>query len=187
MYPDKLLNSYTLLTLLLLVATMNGCGVAHIRTEVESSDLHQYDKMFISVVDVHSQEVAAQDNEELQDKMVEWEAFSRAELEGYINDSHYQLMSEPPTSTDKALVAILDIDMVYGSRAARYWAGFGAGKGSVSSVLTVTDSQTGEEKFRAVAESDMAMGAFGGDMGSVLKKNIEDLVAQYPRAADTER
>lgn len=187
MRPDKLLNSHFPLTLLLLAATLNGCGVAHVRTEVESSDLHEYDKMFISEVDVHSQEVAAQDNAELQDKMVEWEAFSRAELEGYVNDSHYQLMSEPPTGTEKALVAILDIDLVYGSRAARYWGGFGAGKGSVDSVLTVIDSQTGEKKFEAVAESDMAMGAFGGDMGAVLKKNIQDLVDQYPRAADADR
>jgi hypothetical protein len=131
--------------------------------------------------------VAAKDNEALQVKMVEWESFSRDELESYVNESHYQLMNEAPVSGEKALVVNLDIDLVYGNRAARYWGGFGAGKGSVDSVLTVTDSQTGEEKFRAVAESDLAMGAFGGDMGSVLKGNIKQLVDQYPRAADSDR
>ncbi len=81
----------------------------------------------------------------------------------------------------------LDIDMVYGSRAKRYWGGFGAGRGSVDSVLTVSDNQTGEQKFRAVAESDLSVGGFGGSMEAVLKENVRELVDQYPRAPDEVR
>ncbi len=187
MYPENSLNSHFRLALMFLVATLNGCGVAHVRTEVESSDLHQYDKVFISKIDVHSQEEAAQDNAKLQELMIEWESFARDELEGYVNESHYQLMSEPPTSDEKALVITLDADLAYGNRALRWAVGFGAGQGGVDSVLTVTDSQTGEEKFRAVAESDLVMGGAGGDMQATLKKNIEQLVDQYPRAADEDR
>jgi len=172
--------------LVFLVATLYGCGVAHVRTEVESSDLHQYDKVFISKIDVHSQEEAAKDNAKLQDLMIEWESFARDELEGYVNESHYQLMSEPPTSAEKALVINLDADLAYGNRALRWAVGFGAGQGGVDSVMTVTDSQTGEEKFRAVAESDLVMGGAGGDMQATLKTNIKQLVDQYPRAADQE-
>ena len=175
------------LTLLLLVTTLYGCGVAHVRTDVASSDLHQYDKVFISEVNVHSQEAAAQDNAVLQAQMDEWEVFARGELENYVNDSHYQLISQPPAITEKALIINLDIDLTYGNRALRYWVGFGAGKGGVDSVLMATDSETGDEKFRAVAESDLSVGAFGGDMEAILKQNIKELVDQYPRVADEDR
>lgn len=187
MNSENLLTSCFPLTLLLLVTTLYGCGAAHVRTDVASSDLHQYDKVFISEVKVHSQEAAAQDNAELQSKMDEWEVFARGELENYVNDSHYQLISQPQAITKKALIINLDIDLTYGNQALRYWVGFGAGKGGVHSVLTATDSETGDEKFRALAESDLVMGGFGGDMEAVLKQNIRELVDQYPRVADEDR
>lgn len=187
MHPGNLLIRYFSLTLFLLVATLYGCGVAHVRTETESSDLHHYDKVYISEVKVYSLEDAAKTNVELQAKMDEWRSFARAELETYVNDSHYQLINKPPEDSEKALVANLDINLTYGNRAIRYFVGFGAGKGSVNSVLTVADSHTGEEKFRGVAESDLAMGAFGGDMQAILKDNIKQLIDQYPRATNADR
>ena len=187
MNSEYLLTSHFPLTLLLLVTTLYGCGVAHVRTDVASSDLHQYDKVFISEVKVQSQEAAAQNNAVLQTQMDEWEVFARGELEDYVNDSHYQLINQPPAINEKALIINLDIDLTYGNRALRYWVGFGAGKGGVDSVLTAIDSETGDEKFRATAESDLSVGAFGGDMEAILKQNIMELVDQYPRVADKDR
>jgi hypothetical protein len=187
MNSENSLTSHFPLTLLFLVTTLYGCGVAHVRTDVASSDLHQYDKVFISEVKVQSQEAAAQDNAVLQTQMDEWEVFARGELEDYVNDSHYQLINQPPAITEKALIINLDIDLTYGNRALRYWIGFGAGKGGVDSVLTAIDSETGDEKFRATAESDLSVGAFGGDMEAILKQNIRELVDQYPRRADKDR
>jgi len=184
MNSENLLNNYFRVMILFLVAMLNGCGAAHVRTDVETSDLHDYDQVFISEVKVYSEEEAAEQNEELQAEMEEWAAFSRGELENYVNESHYLLLRQPPASTDKALVLNLDIKMTYGNRALRYWVGFGSGKGGVDSVLTATDSQTGEDKFRAVADSDLSVGAFGGNMEAVLEKNIRALVDQYPRAPD---
>lgn len=147
-----------------------------------SPDLHQYEKVYISDIRVYSKEEAAKDNAELQAKMDEWKLFARNELEGYLNDSHYRLVEKIPPDGEQVLVVDLDINLAYGNRALRYWVGFGAGKGGVNSVLIVADSKTGEEKFRAVAESDLAMGGFGGDMEGVLKANIKELVDQYPDA-----
>jgi hypothetical protein len=177
-------DSKKLVFLVALLVTLGGCGTAHVRTDEQSADLHDYNNIFIDVVDVHSQEASAESNEALQTKMIEWEAFAREELEGYVNESHYQLLRSLPESPDSTLVVSLDIDLVYGNRAARYWGGFGAGKGSVDSVLTATDSATGDTKFKAVAESDLAMGAFGGDMQSVLQSNIRKLVDQYPKRSN---
>lgn len=184
MNAEKWPTSFCAPMLLMLVLTLYGCGTAQVRTDTASADIHQYEKVFISVVDVDSREESAEENVALQAKMDEWEIFARGELEGYVNDSHYQLLTESPAADEKTLIMTLDINIVYGSRAKRYLVGFGAGKGSVDSVLTVSDSQTGEQKFRAVAESDLAMGVFGGDMEEVLKKNVRELVDQYPRAPD---
>ena len=170
------------LTLVLVIATLYGCGVAHVKTDIASPDLHQYEKVYISDVRVYSEEAAAKDNAELQAKMDEWKSFARSELEGYLTESHYQLVDQPPTDDERVLVVDLDINVAYGNRALRYWVGFGAGKGGVDSVLSVSDSKTGAEKFRAVAASDLSMGAFGGDMHAVLEENIRQLVDQYPRA-----
>ena len=114
--------------------------------------------------------------------MIEWERFARSELEVYVRKSHYRLVELVNEDLWGTLVVNLDIDLAYGNRALRYWVGFGAGKGSVDSVLTVIDPMTRDEKLRVVAKSDLAIGGFGGDMEKVLKKNIKLLVEQYPPA-----
>jgi hypothetical protein len=103
-------------------------------------------------------------------------------LESYVEKSHYRLVESANEGSWGTLVVNLDIDLEYGNRAFRYWLGFGAGKGSVDSRLTVIDPITRDEKLHAVAESDLAIGGFGGDMENVLKKNIKLLVQQFPPA-----
>ena len=99
MNSEHSLNNYFRVMILFLVAILNGCGAAHVRTDVETSDLHDYDQVFISEVKVYSEEEAAEQNEELQAEMEEWAAFSRGELEKYVNESHYLLLRQPPAST----------------------------------------------------------------------------------------
>lgn len=169
------------LTSLLFVSFLSACGTAQVRTESFESDLHDYEYMQIGEVDIHSQEKAAATNEELQAKMIEWEGFARDELKRYVGESRYKLADELGDTPESILVISLDVDLVYGNRAARYWGGFGAGKGSVDSVLTVVDPSTQTIKFKAVSESDLSMGAFGGDMQGVLKSNIKELIKQYPK------
>ncbi|WP_339677923.1 hypothetical protein [uncultured Zhongshania sp.] len=160
-------------------ALLSACGTAHVKTEAESADILNYTKIYISKVDVHSQEPAAKTNQKLQEKMLEWEGFAMNELETNIEKSRYTLIKSIDDTSPDALSLELDIDLVYGSRAARYFGGFGAGKGSVDSVLKVVDPKTKEIKYSAVANSDLSVGAFGGDMGDVLKSNVTKLIQQY--------
>lgn len=181
------MNSISILRLSVLIITTSilaGCGAAHVRTEVASVDLHDYDFVYVENVNVHSEEASAEDNDKLQKMMIEWEQFARSEFENYVHESHYKLIEQLPDNPQKTLIANLDIDLKYGNRSLRYWVGFGAGKGGVNSVLSVRDAVSEEEKFRSAAESDLAMGGFGGDMQAVLKKNIRELVEQYPRRDD---
>lgn len=168
-------------TLAVSVVLLSACGTAHVRTDKVASDLHSYNNVFIQKVDIYSNEEAAKTNTQLQNKMVEWEAFARTELENYVQRSNYSLLTSKDQITERTLIVDLDVDLVYGNRAARYFGGFGAGKGSVDSVLTVIDHQTSDLKFKATAESELSMGAFGGDMQGVLKSNIKKLIQQYPQ------
>ena len=161
---------------------LTACGTAHVRTEKVTTDLHDYNFIYIDKVDVHSQEKSAASNKDLQKKMIEWEKFARTELESYVHKSRYELSKSKSENQLVTLFVNLDVDLVYGNRAARYFGGFGAGKGSVDSILTVVDPSTNDVKFHAVSESDLSMGAFGGDMQGVLKSNIKKLIQQYPKA-----
>ena len=53
------------------------------------------------------------------------------------------------------------------------------GKGTVNSTFEVIDSVSGEVKYRATGASDLAVGAFGGSMESVIEKNIDALLDGY--------
>lgn len=57
------------------------------------------------------------------------------------------------------------MNVQYGNRALRWAVSFGAGKGGVNSILTVKDSKTWDIKYKAHADSDLAMGGAGGDRG----------------------
>ncbi|MBL0059033.1 MAG: DUF4410 domain-containing protein [Elusimicrobia bacterium] len=161
--------------------TVTGCGKVHVRKAVWSSDLHLYDKVYITDVKVYSEEESAKGNKDLLAKIEEWKTYARSEMESYVKNSRYQLLLTPPTEKDRVLLVKLDIKVTYGNKALRYWVGFGAGSGGVDSRLTVTDSRTGEKKFEVTGDSDLSVGAFGGNMEAVLKSNIKSLIEQYPK------
>lgn len=173
------LTSLVIATLVSLL--LSACGTAHIRTDQQAPDLHNYTKAYIQKVDVYSREAAAKTNTALQDKMITWESFARNELESCMKTNSYTLITSEDQITADTLIVSLDVDLVYGNRAARYFGGFGAGKGSVDSTLIVSDPKTKEVKFKAVAASALSVGAFGGDMQGVLKSNIKKLIQQYPK------
>jgi hypothetical protein len=70
------------------------------------------------------------------------------------------------------------IKMTYGSRALRYWVGFGAGKGSIDVDLEMKDEK-GTILYATNAKADLAIGAFGGDMTDVAVKAVKDAVADF--------
>ena len=167
------------LSTIVIVAMLYGCGVAHVKTDVQSQDLREYDNIFIRNVEVYSNEAAASNNLPLQEKLKSWELFSRNELESYVDKSQYKLVKSLENTSGKTLIVDLDVNVQYGNRALRWVVGFGAGQGGVDSILTIRDADTGEVKFQAEANSDLSMGGAGGDIGDVLKENIKTLVEQY--------
>lgn len=160
------------------ILTLSGCASTNVKSGIQSNDLSNYSNISIQSVKVYSEEANAKNNEPLQVKLKNWEHFSRAELEGYVKKSKYQLVG---VVDDETLLVDLDVNVQYGNRALRWAVGFGAGKGGVDSVLTVKDSRSGEIKYQASAESDLTMGGAGGDIGETLKENIKKLIDAYKK------
>lgn len=167
------------LIMTLMISSLLGCGAAHIRTETETVNLDRYTNVAINEVKISSVDKASEDNVELQKKLDSWKKFARAELESYAESSKFNLVEASDSYTVNTLVIDLEISVQYGSRALRYFAGFGAGQGGVESTITIRDSNTSEVKYQSNAKSDLSVGAFGGDIGGVLKKNIKTLVDTF--------
>ncbi|MBI2212820.1 MAG: DUF4410 domain-containing protein [Acidobacteria bacterium] len=68
-------------------------------------------------------------------------------------------------------------EMNPGSKAARYWAGFGAGAAGSRLAIEVQDGETGEVLLRIVQERRSGVGAFGGDYVELLERNLEAIGA----------
>jgi len=74
----------------------------------------------------------------------------------------------------------IDADMFIfdpGSRATRYLVGFGAGKGKVGYNVTLTDVSTGAVASRFEAYGTLAMGMFGGDIGTAYDQCCNAIIA----------
>ncbi len=171
--------SLKLSLLLLVLTTLYGCGVAHVRTEVASANWSGYQAAYVKDVRVYSKEEAAKDNQALQDKMVEWHAQSLTQINNYLGRSRLTLLTDPPVESSRTLAVEIDTEVRYGNRALRYFVGFGAGRGGVTSTLTATDADSGAVKFQAESKSNLSVGIGGGDMGRVLKSNITELIKQF--------
>lgn len=158
--------------------TLTGCASTAVKSGIQSNDMNNYSNISIQKVKVYSEEANAKNNEPLQVKLKNWERFSRTELEGYVEKSKYQLVD---AIDDETLLVDLDVNVEYGNRALRWAVGFGAGKGGVDSIITVKDSRSGEIKYQASAESELTMGAAGGDIEETLKENIKKLIDAYKK------
>lgn len=60
-----------------------------------------------------------------------------------------------------------------GSRAARYWAGFGAGAARAQVELEAVDAATGKVLFRFVQERRSGVGVAGGGYEELMRRNLE--------------
>ncbi len=90
--------------------------------------------------------------------------------------------SEWKGETDRELKIEADLfEFDPGSRAARYFVGFGAGKGRIGYHVTLKDAATSEVVGRLDAYGTLAMGAFGGDIGTAYDQ-CANAIIEYVKA-----
>jgi len=66
-----------------------------------------------------------------------------------------------------------------GSRAKRYWIGFGAGKAYCTIQATFTNKESGEEVLKTNFDGELAMGFFGGDEQAAVDAVVESFIAYF--------
>lgn len=177
MRHDKTISVRRILAVIV-ATTVVGCGAPHLRPQ-SSAATELPASAYIGRVTVSSQEEAAKSNVALQAKMQGWAVEARSRLLQALTTKGYHVVSEAPAQSGATLIWNLDVDVQYGSRAMRYWVGFGAGKGSVHSTLVIDDGAK-SERYRSGVDSDLDMGAFGGDIGQVMHANLDELMNALP-------
>ncbi len=168
-------RSFKLLAVACVVMLLQACGTAHIKPGAVAEDLSLYKNAYIGSVDLSSKEADA----EVDATNKKMKSYATMRLAETIQSNAFTLVSSN-TDLQNSLLFDLDIDIVYGNRAARYFIGFGAGKGTMRSVLTVKDKTTGKVVYSATGASDLSVGAFGGSMESVIKNGIDKLLQGFP-------
>ncbi len=159
----------------LFFVTVTGCGKAHFKTIKEATDLSAYNDIYVSntVISSHEQE------ENFQALNVEFAQFYKDEVVNAVAQKSQYSLIEAPASSAASLVIESSINIIYGSRALRYWVGFGAGKGSVVINMKLKDAAASEVMFELESKSDLSVGAFGGSMDKVIKNSIKKIVRQF--------
>lgn len=66
-----------------------------------------------------------------------------------------------------------------GSRAKRYWIGFGAGKAYCTIQATFRNKESGEEVLKANFDGELAMGFFGGDEQEAVDAVVESFIEYF--------
>lgn len=161
--------------ILLFLIAIAGCGKAYIRTLQAPADLSGYKSIYMAPAKVSSKE---QTPKALR-LNAQWVAMAREEVTKGLEENGKYVISNSSAPSRESLILDTTINLVYGSRALRYWVGFGAGKGSCKVRLTLKDSSSGEVKYEVESESDLAIGAFGGSMDKLIQKNIRGAVTQF--------
>jgi hypothetical protein len=162
-------------SVVIIAMLLQACGSAHVRQGSIHENIGSYKQAYISEISVTSKE----QNVDALDMNQRMQEYAKERIEEIISSNSYEVISK--TTAGKALAFKLTISVVYGNRAARYFGGFGAGKGTVSSRLQVVDSKTNAVVYSASAESELSVGAFGGSMETVLQENIDKLLDTYPK------
>lgn len=71
----------------------------------------------------------------------------------------------------RAKVTVMDP----GSRAARYWVGFGAGAARTEIEAEIIDTKTGETLLRFTQQRRSGVGAYGGDYEELMQRNLNTI------------
>ncbi len=98
-------------------------------------------------------------------------------LESELDDDELVIDASDKTGEGVLIVTGEVEEMNPGSKAARYWGGFGAGAAGTRLAIEISDGATGEVLLRITQERRSGVGAFGGDYEELLNRNLEAIGA----------
>jgi len=160
-----------------LVLVLGACGHTHtdVLKQPQSEAPVSVQSATIAPVEVKSRE----DDADSLALNQQWAKAATEELQ--------KLMAEKRIAERDAAGAsiVCQIAVVYGSRALRYFVGFGAGAGSVSIDIELKDAQ-GATLYAAKSTADLKVGLFGGDMSQISRDAIAKAVRDFGARLSTQ-
>ena len=98
-------------------------------------------------------------------------------LNGLLDQKIYLLDEgdKEPTKSGTLLLRAKVTEMDPGSRAARYWVGFGAGAARTEIQGELVDAKTGEVLLRFTQQRRSGVGAYGGDYQELMRRNLNTI------------
>lgn len=152
----------------ILVVTVSACGRAHSKVVTRPDNILVIEQITLLPVDVSSEE----QNPDALALNAQWKTMAADELQAMLVAKNIEATSNSPTLVQ------CRIELVYGSRALRYFVGFGAGSGHMRVSIELKGSD-GAVSYATISEADLAAGAWGGSMDAVAKKTIKAAVKEF--------
>lgn len=98
-----------------------------------------------------------------------------AGLNGLLDQKVYLAGDKPSKREGTLLIRAKVTVMDPGSRAARYWAGFGAGAARSEISGEILDAKSGEVLIRFVQQRRSGVGVYGGDYQELMQRNLNTI------------
>lgn len=165
----------SLAALLVVTMILFGCGTPHTVTMRDPEDLSGYDKLYVAEIDISS----AEESEEAVAANARYAQFTSEAIRSALAQKPRYSVVDLAGPTLNTLCIETTIRVVYGSRAARWVLGFGAGEGTIDISMRLVDPATNKIKMDLHSSSELSVGAFGGSMDSVIEASIKQTVAQF--------
>ena len=161
-------NRILRLVIISVALTVSACGGIQSVITKQPSGLTGIKAVQIASIAVESRE----QNADALALNAQWKKMAEDELRSQLNAKNI----DTPAAGQATVVC--RINVVYGNRALRYWVGFGAGAGSLTMVIELKD-KAGNVQYATETKSDLAVGAFGGDMATVARSAIQAGVKEF--------
>jgi hypothetical protein len=88
-------------------------------------------------------------------------------------DQNVSISERPVNDSDTLVIRAKVVTMDPGSRAARYWAGFGAGAAAAKIEGEIVDGRTNQVLAKFTQERRSGVGAAGGDYEDLMNRNLK--------------
>ncbi len=147
---------------------LSACGRVHSRVTTQPDELVIIKQVSSVSVKVTSEE----QDQDLLELNEQWKNMATDELRSMLSAKRIA------SSDDGDVIVECLIEVVYGSRALRYFVGFGAGTGHFRVAIELKDRE-GKVRYSTLSEADLSVGAFGGSMDKVAKKSIKAAVKEF--------
>ena len=168
-----LINKISLILIMTTIAVASGCA-SHKYTVLEppSKDLTEYQVLEIRdfttfLGDSESKELAARFADKLYENVIEHREENPDKV---IFD---KVVRDTDETEGVAVLNCVVVSYEEGSRAKRYWIGFGAGKAYCTIRSTFTDKSTSERILEMNFDGELGMGLFGGSPDEAVQGVVE--------------